>query len=295
MTAGRLPAWLSQKPPAPQAIGEMEGLVSGLGLHTICSSALCPNLGKCFSKGTATFLILGNVCTRNCTFCAVGKGAPPLALDGQEPERVCDAVDRLKITYAVITSVTRDDLKDGGAHQFARTIALLHKKNRTLVEALIPDFAGDLEPLKMVMDAGPEVLNHNVETVPRLYPEVRPMAGYGRSKELLSRVKGTRPETIAKSGLMLGLGETRKEVLAVLADLREAGCDLVTIGQYLQPSPKHHPVVRYVPPEEFAEYQSIGEEMGFAGVASAPLVRSSFEAAAMYENAKSAGCAGKVH
>jgi len=283
---GRLPAWLKQKPPDPQIILSMNGLLHELSLHTICESAHCPNIGRCFSRRTATFLILGDVCTRNCTFCAVKKGIPS-PVDEGEPQHLLEAVERLNLSYVVITSVTRDDLADGGASQFVRVINLLHQsRNDITVEVLIPDFLGSTQALKAVVEACPEVINHNVESVPRLYPEVRPRAGYSRSVELLSAVKRLNPGIVTKSGLMLGLGETREEVIEVMRDLREAGCDLLTIGQYLQPSPEHHPVVRFVPPEEFSQYEQVGKDMGFTDVASAPLVRSSFRAAELYSKVR---------
>ncbi len=283
---GRLPPWFNQKIADPNIMLPMKGLLDGLSLHTVCESALCPNIGGCFSRGTATFLILGNVCTRRCTFCAVKKGSPP-PLDEDEPQHLLEAVAKLNLKYVVITSVTRDDLPDGGAAHFARTIQLIHEKKKdTIVEVLIPDFHGSPEAIKAVVVARPEVINHNVETVPHLYPEVRPEADYKRSIGLLAMVRTLAPEIITKSGLMLGLGETREEVLAVMRDLQKARCDLLTIGQYLPPSPHHHPIVRFTPPEEFAEYEAIGKEIGFAEVASAPLVRSSFRAAELYAKVK---------
>lgn len=283
---GRLPPWFKQKLIDPSIMSTMQGLLDGLSLHTICENAHCPNIGKCFSEGTATFLILGDVCTRRCTFCAVKKGAPT-PVDEEEPQHLLKAVEKLDLSYIVITSVTRDDLADGGATQFAKTIKLLHEnKEGAIVEVLVPDFHGSMEAIKRVVEAHTEVVNHNIETVPRLYPEVRPGADYNRSLELLLRVKSLDPEIVTKSGLMLGLGETKVEVLEVMNDLREANCDLLTIGQYLSPSPQHHPVVRFVLPEEFTEYEGIGKEMGFAQVASAPLVRSSFKAAELYAKAK---------
>ena len=264
----------------------MKGLLDGLSLHTICESAHCPNIGGCFFRKTATFLILGDVCTRHCTFCAVKRGVPS-PVDKSEPQHLLEAVEKLDLSYVVITSVTRDDLADGGASQFVRVINLLHEsRNGIAVEVLIPDFLGSTEALKAVVKARPEVINHNVETIPRLYHEVRPRADYSRSVELLSAVKRLSPEIVTKSGLMLGLGETKEEVIEVMSDLREASCDLLTIGQYLQPSPKHHPVVRFVPPDEFSEYEQIGKNMGFADVASAPLVRSSFKAAELYSKVR---------
>jgi lipoic acid synthetase len=282
----RLPPWFKQKLPDPMIMSSMKGLLEAQSLHTICESARCPNIGNCFSHGTATFLILGNVCTRRCTFCAVKKGHPS-PVDDEEPRHLLEAVEKLDLSYIVITSVTRDDLADGGASQFAKTIRILHENRKNvIVEVLTPDFRGSVPALKIVVEARPEVFNHNIETVPRLYPEVRPGADYSRSLELLLMVKKLDPEIVTKSGLMLGLGETKAEVVAVMSDLREADCDLLTIGQYLQPSPEHHTVVRFISPEEFAEYESTGKEMGFAQVASAPLVRSSFRAAELYAKAK---------
>ena len=283
---GRLPFWFSQKPADPKTMLTMERLLDGLRLHTICESAHCPNIGECFSQKTATFLILGDVCTRDCTFCAVEKGHP-LPVDEAELQHLLEAAEKLNLSYIVITSVTRDDLFDGGASQFVRAINLLHEnRGGAMVEVLIPDFRGSTEALKAVVEARPEVVNHNVETVPRLYPKVRPGADYSRSLELLFMVKNLNPEIVTKSGLMLGLGETKEEVVEVMEDLREANCDLLTIGQYLQPSPKHYPVVRFVSPEEFSEYRDIGKDMGFIEVASAPLVRSSFKAAELYAKVK---------
>ena len=283
---GRLSSWFKQKPADPETMLTMKTLLDGLSLHTICESALCPNIGECFSRKTATFLILGDTCTRHCTFCAVRKGLPT-PVDEQEPQHLLDAIDRLGLSYIVITSVTRDDLFDGGASQFVKTINILRKNRKgAIVEVLIPDFLGSAEALKAIVKASPHVINHNVETVPRLYPEVKPGVDYNRSVELLFMVKELHPEIVTKSGLMLGLGETRTEVIEVMGDLREANCDLLTIGQYLQPSPKHHPVVRFVHSEEFAGYRGIGKDMGFIEVASAPLVRSSLKAVELYAKAK---------
>jgi len=227
-------------------------------------------------------MILGDICTRNCTFCAVKKGKP-LAPDPQEPEHVVAAVDKLGLHYVVITSVTRDDLADGGAFHFTQTIGAIHKYDPDIkVEALVPDFKGCLSALQTVIDARPTVLNHNIETVPRLYPQVRPQARYQRSLELLEQTKLLDSGLLTKSGLMLGLGEERQEVIEVMTDLRQVGCDVLTIGQYLPPSLRHHKLVRYVPPEEFAEYEHLGKEMGFISVIAGPLVRSSFHAADAY-------------
>jgi len=285
---GRLPSWFERKPIDPKTISTMRGFLRELNLHTICESALCPNIGECFGQRTATFLILGDVCTRNCTFCAVKKGHP-LQVDENEPQHLLEAVIKLGLRYVVITSVTRDDLPDGGAYQFAETIKLLHKnRDDAIVEVLIPDFLGSVEALGVVVEAHPEVLNHNVETVPRLYREVRPMANYSRSVELLYRVKEMEPSIVTKSGIMLGLGETQDEVVEIMRDLREANCDLLTIGQYLRPSDRHHSVARYVSPEEFSQYERIGKDMGFSGVVPTPLTRSSHKAAELYAKAKGA-------
>ncbi|MFC1915847.1 lipoyl synthase [Chloroflexota bacterium] len=286
MTKGRLPAWFKQKPPDPKVMSTMTGLLDGLSLGTICESAHCPNIGHCFSRGTATFLILGEVCTRHCTFCTVKKGQPN-PVDEKEPQNLLEAVKRLNLSYIVITSVTRDDLLDGGVSHFARVINILNENIAgTIIEVLVPDFRGSTTAVKTVVAAHPQVINHNIETVPRLYPKVRPGADYHRSLKLLAMVKNLDPEIVTKSGLMLGLGETKAEVIEVMSDLREAGCDLLTIGQYLQPSSRHHPIIRFVSPEEFNEYEGIGKDIGFAEVASAPLVRSSFQAAELYAKTK---------
>lgn len=278
------PVWLRRKLPDQESLRKMRTLLRRHGLNTVCEGALCPNQGECFGQGTATFLILGRTCTRNCTFCAIPSEDRPPAPDPQEPERVAGAAVELGLKHVVITSVTRDDLKDGGASQFANTVKTLKEKDpRMTVEVLIPDFQGSWEALRIVVDSDPDIINHNLETVPRLYPEVRPQAIYSRSIELLRMIKGINPEKITKSGMMLGLGEEREEVLQVMAELRAVSCDLLTLGQYLQPSGKHHKVVRYVPPEEFEDLRQEGEKMGFKGVFSAPLVRSSFHAADIFE------------
>ena len=281
----RRPEWLKLNPLDPDILGKMGRLVRGLKLHTVCESAQCPNRTECFGAGTATFMILGDICTRNCTFCAVKKGEPS-APDLQEPEHIVEAVNKLGLRYVVITSVTRDDLADGGASQFAQTVSAIHKYDPSImVEVLLPDFKGSLSALQTVIDAHPSVINHNVETVPRLYPEVRPRADYWRSIQLLQQAKLHGSKLLTKSGLMVGLGEERQEVIEVMADLRDASCDFLTIGQYLQPSLRHHKLVRYVPPEEFEEYQNIGRKLGFISVTSGPLVRSSFHAAETYHSA----------
>ena len=278
------PEWLRRRLTDPEALGRMRNLLQRHGLNTVCQGALCPNQGECFGQGTATFLILGKTCTRSCTFCAIPTEERPPAPDPDEPRRIAQATAELGLKHVVITSVTRDDLGDGGASHFARTVEALRKMSpQIIVEVLIPDFQGSVDALRAVMDSGPNILNHNLETVPRLYPEVRPQAVYSRSIELLKRAKELAPNRMAKSGLMLGLGEEKGEVLGVMADLREVSCDLLTLGQYLQPSGKHHPVIRYVPPEEFEELRVEGEKMGFKAVFSAPLVRSSFHAAEVFE------------
>lgn len=285
----RRPEWLKLKPLDSTTLTKMRKLTRGLKLHTICESAHCPNRTECFAQGTATFMILGDICTRNCTFCAVKHGKPE-APDPEEPEHIVSAVKKLGLRYVVITSVCRDDLPDGGAVQFAQAIRALHRHNSGIgVEVLIPDFRGSLSALEKVIAAQPTVLNHNVETVPRLYSEVRPQAKYHRSLELLKRAKSLDRGLLTKSGLMLGLGEREDEVIEVMADLREVGCDSITLGQYLRPSLKHHEVVRYVTPDEFAQYEAIARKMEFLGVASGPLVRSSFNATALFNEVRLCG------
>jgi len=275
----RIPEWLTVKAPKRGAYEEMAGFLQSLGLHTVCQSASCPNIGECFSRGTATFMILGNVCTRNCGFCGVRSGEP-LPVDPEEPSRVAEAASRMGLRYVVVTSVTRDDLPDGGAAQFAETIRQLRARiPDARVEVLIPDFGGDTTSLRTVLEAAPFVLNHNVETVPRLYSTVRPDADYERSLSLLETAKKAGASIYTKSGLMVGLGESKEEVVGVLRDLRSRGCDIVTIGQYLRPSSANLPVIEYIPPAMFDEYRDIGEEMGFHHVASGPFVRSSYHAA----------------
>lgn len=278
------PVWLRRKLPDQEALRKMRGLLLRHGLNTVCEGALCPNQGECFSRGTATFLILGRTCTRNCTFCAIPSAEKPPAPDPLEPERIGRATAELGLKHVVITSVTRDDLEDGGASHFAETVTTLKRNDpQLIVEVLIPDFQGSRSALEAVLHSAPDIVNHNLETVPRLYPEVRPQAEYRRSIHLLAAVKEINPEKVTKSGLMVGLGEEREEVLRVMEELREVSCDLLTIGQYLQPSGWHHPVVRYIPPEEFEELRLEGEKMGFPGVFSAPFVRSSFHAAEVFE------------
>lgn len=272
------PAWLRAPAPVGENYRELKKLVTDLKLHTVCESAACPNIGECWNRRTATFMILGNVCTRRCGFCAVQKGAP-LAVDYDEPRRVAEACEILGLKYAVITSVNRDDRKDGGAELFAQTIRAIRERIPDCrVEVLVPDFQGSQAAMEIVMDAQPDVLNHNTETVPRLYRQVRLGARYERSLEMLEYAKQLRPNIPTKSGMMLGLGETPAEVLSVMRDLHAHRVDILTLGQYLRPSLKHLPILRYVPVEEFAEFKRIGREIGFAHVEAGPLVRSSYHA-----------------
>jgi lipoic acid synthetase len=276
------PEWLRKRLPVGTAVQLMEGNLEHNRLHTICQEACCPNQGECFSKGVATFLVMGNVCTRNCRFCAVDSGTPG-PLDADEPLRLAEEVKRLGLRFVVVTSVTRDDLPDGGAGHFARVIEVMRRECPGVgIEVLIPDFLGSRSDLKTVADAAPEVLNHNVETVPRLYPSVRPQADYRRSLELIREAKALNPTLTTKSGLMVGLGETREEVLEVMVDLRAATCDVITIGQYLSPSAAHHPVVEYVNPEIFEKYRRDALRLGFRHAASSPFVRSSYMAEKYY-------------
>jgi lipoic acid synthetase len=279
------PVWLRRRLSAGGSSQQVRDTLRALGLHTVCQEAHCPNQAECFGRGTATFMILGDRCTRYCTFCAVGR-QPREAPDPHEPRRLAEAVARLGLTYVVITSVTRDDLADGGASHFAATVrAVRAVRPEAAVELLIPDFQGSDRALQVVLEAGPAVLNHNVETVPRLYPAVRPQAEYRRSLQLLAAAKTLNPRIITKSGLMVGLGEQPGEVRALLGDLRQAGCDLLTIGQYLRPSREHHPVMEYVHPRQLQAYAREAGELGFLGVASGPYVRSSYQAADLYRQA----------
>ena len=273
------PKWLRAPAPVGENYRDLKGLIDRLRLHTVCESAACPNVGECWNHRTATFMMLGNVCTRRCGFCAVEKGAP-LPVDYDEPRRVAEAVAAMGLRFAVITSVNRDDREDGGAELFAMVIREIRRRVPGCgVEVLIPDFQGSHAAVETVMEAGPDVLNHNIETVPRLYRQVRLGARYERSLDVLAHAKRVRPSTPTKSGLMLGLGETPDEVLQVMRDLRAHQVDILTLGQYLRPSPKHLPIVRYLPPDEFDEFRRAGHGMGFSHVESGPLVRSSYHAA----------------
>jgi lipoic acid synthetase len=286
----RKPPWLKRRLPTDSSFQEVRGLIEKGRLHTVCQEAKCPNIWECYAHQTATFLIMGSRCTRNCRFCSVAPG-PPEPLDPQEPARVAEAAARMGLRYAVVTSVTRDDLPDGGAAHFAATIRELRRLiPGTRVEVLIPDFQGDGSALLTVLAARPDVLNHNIESVPRLYPQVRPQADYLRSLALLKRARDFDPALATKSGLMLGLGEETQEVRRTLQDLRATDCRILTLGQYLQPSPEHLPVVRFVTPEEFENWRTSALEMGFAEVASGPFVRSSYHAQESYQRFDGATC-----
>lgn len=285
------PSWLWQRvsTEAEAVVARIEHLLADLRLHTVCQEAHCPNIAECFGRGTVTFMILGDVCTRGCRFCAVRHGRSA-RLDPDEPERVAEAAARLGLHHVVVTSVTRDDLPDGGAGQFAVTVrAVRQRLPAATVEVLIPDFNGSRAALETVLAAGPDVVNHNLETVPRLYPQVRPQADYRRSLGVLAWAKACAPQMLTKSGLMLGLGERAVEVVQVLYDLRQARCDLLTLGQYLQPTDRQIPVVRYVPPAEFSWYEDKAESLGFRGVAAGPLVRSSRRAEVLWQQSVEGG------
>jgi lipoic acid synthetase len=280
-----LPAFLVKRVPKQQNIRQIRQMLENSALHTVCESASCPNIGECFSRQTLTFMILGDVCTRHCAFCGVNKGQP-LPVNPNEPQHIAEAVEKLKLNYVVITSVTRDDLEDGGASHFAAVISQLRTARQSSpqapnselrTEVLIPDFQGDQNALKLVLDAKPYVLNHNVETIPRLYDQVRPQADYARSLNLLANSKKINPAVYTKSGFMVGLGEDKDEVFGVLQDLRAVGCDIATIGQYLPPTRSHLPAKRFVLPEEFLEYETFGRQLGLK-VHAGPFVRSSYRA-----------------
>ena len=279
------PPWLKQRLPTGFVCEDVGTLINNANVHTVCQEAQCPNIWECFSHKTATFMIMGDRCTRNCRFCAVNHG-PNRFPDPEEPLRIAGMVQNLNLDYVVITSVTRDDLPDGGASFFVRTVKEIRRKvPNTLIELLIPDFQGNKDALRSITEIRPDVLNHNIETVPRLYPMVRPEAIYQRSLDLLKQVVTFDSTIIAKSGLMLGLGEQPEEILNTLKDLLDAGCQLVSIGQYLQPTKAHLSVERYIPPKEFNNWRKIALEMGFVEVASGPFVRSSYHAKNLYQAA----------
>ncbi len=275
----RRPPWIKVRAPSGETYRQVHRLMRSKALHTVCEEAMCPNMGECWGAGTATFLMLGDVCTRTCGFCDIKRGAPA-PLDWLEAERVAQAVRAMNLQHAVITSVNRDDRRDGGAPLFAMLIRRIREIHPGCsIEVLIPDFKGSLEALKIVMDARPEILNHNVETVPRLFKAVQPQDNYAWARATLTNAKRLDPEVLTKSGVMVGLGETLEEVRAVMRDLRSWGVDILTIGQYLQPSKKHLPIARYYTPEEFEELKTFGLDIGFRWVESGPLVRSSYHAA----------------
>jgi lipoic acid synthetase len=278
--ARRLPSWLKRELPRGNGNFFTHDLLRELRLETVCENARCPNRPECYARRTATFMILGNVCTRPCGFCSVSKGTPD-PLEADEPERVAEAALRLGLRHVVITSVTRDDLADGGADHFRRCVLAVRRRTGAVVEVLTPDFLGDNAAVECVLEAAPEVYNHNMETVPRFYKKVRGRADYRRSLDLLAHVKTRSPTTVTKSGLMLGLGETTEELLEALADLRSVDCDMLTLGQYLAPTLKHVPVARYVPPAEFDALAVLARSLGFKHVASGPFVRSSYHAGEM--------------
>ncbi len=274
----RKPDWLKIKFQDPKHINKVERILKGLSLHTVCQEATCPNRMECFNKGTATFMILGSICTRGCRYCDVEKGKPT-GVDLSEPENLAKATKELKLRHVVITSVTRDDLEDGGADQFVKCIEKVRENSKgTSIEVLIPDLQGNEDALAKIVAAAPEIINHNIETVPSLFKSIRPIADYQQSLDLLANVKKMNPKIFTKSGLMVGLGETEEEVVRVFADLREVGCDFLTVGQYLQPSKKHIAVAEYIHPDLFKDYEKVAYEMGFKHVASGPFVRSSYNA-----------------
>lgn len=273
------PEWLRVKAPQWERVGSVKEILRDLALNTVCEEASCPNIGECFNHGTATFLIMGPACTRACPYCDIDFDKKPKPLDPTEPDRLAEAVQRLRLNHVVITSVNRDDLPDGGASQFKRCIQAIRTISpRTTIEVLIPDLCGNWQALEIILQAQPEVLNHNTETVPRLYRRVRPQGEYGRTLELLKRSRELAPWVYTKSGIMVGLGETDEEVRAAMQDLRAVDCDILTIGQYLQPSQKHLGVQEFVTPDQFEAWREFGESIGFLQVVSSPLTRSSYHA-----------------
>lgn len=273
------PDWLRVKAPQWERVGQVKDILHDLGLNTVCEEASCPNIGECFHAGTATFLIMGPACTRACPYCDIDFEKKPKALDPTEPERLAEAVRRMSLNHVVITSVNRDDLPDGGASQFVGCIEAVRRLSpQTTIEVLIPDLCGNWKALETILQVQPEVLNHNSETVPRLYRRVRPQGDYHRSLELLKRSRQFLPEVYTKSGIMVGLGETDVEVRQVMQDLRTVDCDILTLGQYLQPTPKHLPVAHFIQPEQFDAWKTYGQSLGFLQVVASPLTRSSYHA-----------------
>jgi len=288
VTPARKPGWLKVKAPGGPTYLELKGLMRELGLHTVCEEARCPNIGECWEHKAATFMILGDVCTRNCTYCAVAHGTPK-AYDPEEPARLAEAVSRMRLEHVVITSVDRDDLPNGGAEVFAASVREIRARMPgTSVEVLIPDFKGSETALRIVMEAEPDILNHNLETTDRLYRLARPGGRYDRALELLARARRLSPNALTKSGIILGLGEEWDEIVRCLRDLRRSDVDIVTLGQYLRPSDAHLPIARYYTPEEFDELRAIGLALGFAHVQASPLTRSSYHAWAQVDQARSA-------
>ena len=277
-TTRRLPVWLKVKMPGGPNYSNLKKLMRQEGLHTVCEEARCPNIGECWERETATFMILGDTCTRACTYCAVKTGKPT-GLDLEEPLRLAQTVEKLQLKYAVITSVNRDDLADGGAFIFSQCITQIKKRTPGCkVEVLTPDFQGDIKALKSVIDSGPDTFNHNIETVRRVFPRIRAKGDYDLSLDVLANAKLINPECVTKSGMMVGLGETFEEIIDTMKDLRRVNCDLMTIGQYLRPSVKHSPISKWYTPQEFEELKDEGENLGFKHIASGPLVRSSYHA-----------------
>lgn len=273
------PDWLRVKAPQWERVGNVKEILRDLALNTVCEEASCPNIGECFKAGTATFLIMGPACTRACPYCDIDFEKKPQPLDPTEPTRLAEAVRRMQLNHVVITSVNRDDLADGGASQFVQCITAVRSVSpNTTIEVLIPDLCGNWDALEIILKAAPEVLNHNTETIPRLYRRVRPQGNYQRSMELLKRTHQISPSTYTKSGIMVGLGETDAEVRQVMQDLRAVNCDILTIGQYLQPSQKHLQISDFITPEKFADWKAYGEELGFLQIVSSPLTRSSYHA-----------------
>ena len=284
-TQGRLPKWLKVKMPGGPNYTKLKGLMRENDLHTVCEEARCPNIGECWERQTATFMILGDTCTRACTYCAVNTGTPA-GLDLEEPIRLAKTVVNLSLKYVVITSVNRDDLPDGGAFVFAQCIKQIRKNLPSCkIEVLTPDFEGNLDSLQAVMDAGPDTFNHNIETVRRVFPRVRAKGNFDLSLKILSQAKEFNRTSVTKSGMMVGLGETMDEIVQTMEDLRKVDCELLTIGQYLRPSPKHAPISKWYTPKEFEELRKQGESLGFKNVASGPLVRSSYHADEQHEAA----------
>lgn len=282
----RLPPWLTATVPAEagEKVAAMRSLLSRGRLNSVCQSARCPNIAHCFSKGTVTFMILGNICTRNCLFCAVSKGTP-YDPNPEEPYHIAEAVRALNLRHVVVTSVTRDDLDDGGAFHFSQVVKAIRSSNpKTTVELLIPDFYGSMHALKMVADSNPNIIGHNIETVPRIFKDIRSMASFERSLHVVNQIKELNRSLVTKSGFMVGLGETKREVLEVLSMLRDVRCDIVTIGQYLQPSSEQVSIIEYIHPDLFAFYQTEAEKLQFKAVLAGPLVRSSFDASTLFDD-----------